>query len=104
MPDANQCPQCGTPLPAGALAGLCPACLLKMGAAADTITDAKQNLSRRQAQAKVALVTAELAQRRHRLARVHGSLGRAPGQGSRKRVEAARSRHRADALYPRPAG
>jgi len=37
-----QCPQCGTPLPTDALAGLCPACLLKAGAAADTITDAKQ--------------------------------------------------------------
>jgi hypothetical protein len=36
------CPQCGTPLPSGALAGLCPACLLKMGAAADTVKDAKQ--------------------------------------------------------------
>jgi len=33
MPDANHCPQCGTPLPRGALAGLCPACLLKLGAA-----------------------------------------------------------------------
>ena len=42
MPDANKCPQCGTPLPTGALAGLCPACLLKAGAAADTVTDAKQ--------------------------------------------------------------
>jgi serine/threonine protein kinase/tetratricopeptide (TPR) repeat protein len=42
MPEANKCPQCGTPLSPGALAGLCPACLLKMGAAADTITDAKQ--------------------------------------------------------------
>ena len=42
MPDGNKCPQCGTPLPIGALAGLCPACLLKMGAAADTVTDAKQ--------------------------------------------------------------
>src|SRR5450631_273392 len=42
MPDKNKCPQCGTPLPTGALAGLCPACLLKMGAAADTITDSKQ--------------------------------------------------------------
>ena len=42
MPEANKCPQCGTPLSAGALAGLCPACLLKMGAAADTVTDAKQ--------------------------------------------------------------
>ena len=42
MPEQNKCPQCGTPLPAGALNGLCPACLLKMGAAADTVTDAKQ--------------------------------------------------------------
>ncbi len=42
MPDKNNCPQCGTPLPIGALAGLCPACLLKMGVAADTVTDAKQ--------------------------------------------------------------
>ena len=32
------CPQCGAPLPAGALAGLCPACLLQQGAAADTGT------------------------------------------------------------------
>ena len=43
MPSGNKCPQCGTPLPTGALAGLCPACLLKAGAAADTITDAKQS-------------------------------------------------------------
>ena len=42
MPDQNNCPQCGTPLPFGVLAGLCPACLLKLGAAADTVTDAKQ--------------------------------------------------------------
>ena len=42
MPDGNQCPQCGTPLQPGALAGLCPACLLKLGGAEDTITDAKQ--------------------------------------------------------------
>ena len=42
MPDKNNCPRCGTPLPFGALAGLCPVCLLKMGAAADTVTDAKQ--------------------------------------------------------------
>jgi serine/threonine protein kinase len=41
MPE-NKCPQCGTPLGSGAVAGLCPACLLKIGAAADTITDAKQ--------------------------------------------------------------
>lgn len=46
MPEAHNCPQCGTPLKnlptGGALAGLCPACLLKLGAAADTVTDAKQ--------------------------------------------------------------
>lgn len=42
MPEGNQCPQCGTPLPSGALAGLCPACLLQQGAAADTVTDGKQ--------------------------------------------------------------
>ena len=42
MPDGNQCPQCGTSLPANAPAGLCPACLLQQGAAADTVTDAKQ--------------------------------------------------------------
>ena len=38
MPDSRKCPQCGTSLPAGALAGLCPACLLQQGAAADTAT------------------------------------------------------------------
>jgi serine/threonine protein kinase len=42
MSEANKCPQCGTLLPTGAPGGLCPACLLKMGAAADTVTDAKQ--------------------------------------------------------------
>lgn len=42
MPAPNQCPQCGTPLQPGALAGLCPACLLRQGAAADTVTEAKQ--------------------------------------------------------------
>jgi serine/threonine protein kinase len=36
--DAPKCPQCGTPLPASALAGLCPACLLKQGAAGETAT------------------------------------------------------------------
>jgi serine/threonine protein kinase len=36
MPE--KCPQCGASLPAGALAGLCPACLLQQGAAADTAT------------------------------------------------------------------
>jgi serine/threonine protein kinase len=38
MPDAPKCPQCGTPLPAGVLAGLCPACLLKQGATDETAT------------------------------------------------------------------
>ncbi len=42
MSEGNKCPQCGTPIPTGALAGLCPACLLKQGAAADTVTDARQ--------------------------------------------------------------
>ena len=36
MPE--KCPQCGASLPAGALAGLCPACLLQHGASADTAT------------------------------------------------------------------
>jgi hypothetical protein len=35
---AEHCPQCGATLPGGALAGLCPACLLKQGVAADTAT------------------------------------------------------------------
>jgi serine/threonine protein kinase len=36
MPEGTTCPQCGAALPAGALAGLCPACLLRQGAAGDT--------------------------------------------------------------------
>jgi serine/threonine protein kinase len=36
--DIPKCPQCGTLLPAGTLAGLCPACLLKQGAADETAT------------------------------------------------------------------
>ncbi len=39
MPEGNQCPQCGTPLQPGALAGLCPACLLKQGATEDSVTE-----------------------------------------------------------------
>jgi serine/threonine protein kinase len=39
MPEGNKCPQCGTPLQPGALAGLCPACLLQAGAAADSVTE-----------------------------------------------------------------
>src|SRR6187401_3331775 len=42
MSDGNKCPQCGTPLSGDALAGLCPACLLKVGVAAETVTEAKQ--------------------------------------------------------------
>ena len=38
MPNGNTCPQCGAALPASALAGLCPACLLRQGAAGDTDT------------------------------------------------------------------
>lgn len=34
----RKCPQCGAALPTGALAGLCPACLLQQGASADTAT------------------------------------------------------------------
>ena len=34
----KHCPQCGAPLPAGGLAGLCPACLLAQGAA-ETVSD-----------------------------------------------------------------
>ena len=36
------CPQCGTPLPVGALANLCPACLLKAGTLADTVSEPRQ--------------------------------------------------------------
>src|SRR5690349_9150821 len=32
----KKCPQCGATLPTGALEGLCPACLLKQGATAET--------------------------------------------------------------------
>src|SRR3954466_13307484 len=32
----KKCPQCGATLPTGALAGFCPACLLKEGAAPET--------------------------------------------------------------------
>ena len=32
----KKCPQCGATLPAGALEGLCPACLLQQGVSAET--------------------------------------------------------------------
>lgn len=40
MPDETRCPQCGAHLVAGALGGLCPACLFQQGAAEDSITGA----------------------------------------------------------------
>ncbi len=36
------CPDCGTPIASGALAGLCPACLLKSGAAGDSVTQGRR--------------------------------------------------------------
>src|SRR5258705_133369 len=33
--EAGKCPKCGQPMPAGALAGLCPACLLAQGLATE---------------------------------------------------------------------
>lgn len=42
MPEAKRCPQCGTPLPNSALQGLCPSCLFKHGALADTVTEGRQ--------------------------------------------------------------
>jgi len=36
--DINVCPHCGRSAPAGALAGLCPACLLRQGVAGDTVS------------------------------------------------------------------
>src|SRR6266545_1826666 len=35
LKESKPCPNCGQPLPAGALAGLCPACLLAQGADTD---------------------------------------------------------------------
>jgi serine/threonine protein kinase/HEAT repeat protein len=37
----DACPHCGQKAPAGALAGLCPACLLRQGAAGDTVFPGK---------------------------------------------------------------
>jgi len=34
--EPKQCPNCGKPMPAGALAGLCPACLLAQGAGTES--------------------------------------------------------------------
>jgi serine/threonine protein kinase len=42
MKEPNKCPQCGTSLQPGALAGLCPACLLQHGVSEDTVTNAKE--------------------------------------------------------------
>jgi len=42
MPERSKCSRCGTPLHAGTLEGLCPACLLQQGAAAETVTNERQ--------------------------------------------------------------
>jgi predicted Ser/Thr protein kinase len=39
LANAPKCPQCGKPLQPGALAGLCPACLLKLGGTEDSVTE-----------------------------------------------------------------
>ena len=39
MSDSNQCPQCGKPIPEAAPGGLCPECMLKVGAAADSVPE-----------------------------------------------------------------
>lgn len=39
MEAERHCPNCGKPLPASALEGLCPACMLKVGAAADSVPE-----------------------------------------------------------------
>src|SRR5450759_2076653 len=38
MAEVRKCPECGVLLPVGVLSGLCPACLLKQGAMADSAT------------------------------------------------------------------
>ncbi|MHA3772617.1 serine/threonine-protein kinase [Verrucomicrobiota bacterium sgz303538] len=40
MPEESRCPQCGAPLSPNAPAGLCPACLLRQGVDADSVTAA----------------------------------------------------------------
>jgi serine/threonine protein kinase len=42
MAIAEKCPQCGSPLPAGASEGLCPACLLRRGLESNTAPGATQ--------------------------------------------------------------
>jgi uncharacterized RDD family membrane protein YckC len=39
METEKNCPNCGQPLPASALDGLCPACMLQVGAAADSVPE-----------------------------------------------------------------
>ncbi len=39
MTGKNTCSRCGSSLPAGVLSGMCPACLLQMGAAPETVTE-----------------------------------------------------------------
>lgn len=44
LPMNPTCPTCGASIASGALAGLCPACLLKSGAASDTVTQGGRTL------------------------------------------------------------
>ena len=39
MEAEKHCPNCGKPLPASALEGLCPACMMQVGAAADSVPE-----------------------------------------------------------------
>src|SRR5262245_21622229 len=39
--EATPCPRCGKPMPTGALAGLCPACLLAQGMESEDAASAK---------------------------------------------------------------
>ncbi|XHR30293.1 MAG: protein kinase [Chthoniobacteraceae bacterium] len=39
MTGKNTCSRCGSALPVGGLSGMCPACLLRMGAAPETVTE-----------------------------------------------------------------
>jgi tRNA A-37 threonylcarbamoyl transferase component Bud32 len=45
MPGSQACPQCHSPMPAGASEGLCPACLLRRGLEPDTVPDTTESSS-----------------------------------------------------------
>ncbi|HET7624424.1 MAG TPA: serine/threonine-protein kinase [Verrucomicrobiae bacterium] len=55
MSDDKKCQHCGRPLPESAPAGLCPACLLAQGVAADTITGGGASFSSPSAEELAAL-------------------------------------------------